>query len=135
VACDALDDMCRGPVVTPYVTYHILSSCRCDSFTCSIGGAGPEKEVTMLLRTFEKLILQAHLDRAFGDQLLIDPRQAALAAGMPSLVAESIAGLHASSLEEFAARLSERIYGCSNSVVDPSSVPASAPARRVTATR
>jgi len=65
----------------------------------------------MLHETYEKMIVAANLDSAFRAQLLADPYQAALDAGLGPLVAESLAGLRAANLADFAAGLHLRLYG------------------------
>jgi hypothetical protein len=65
----------------------------------------------VLFRTYERLIVEASLDVAFAGRLLADPRRAALDAGYDRLVAESLVGLCAESLEEFADALCRRVYG------------------------
>lgn len=56
-------------------------------------------------------MVQAVLDPAFGTRLLADPRQAALDAQCSPILAESLVGLRAGSLPEFAAALHTRIHG------------------------
>ena len=65
----------------------------------------------MLFRTFERLIVEASLDVAFASRLLANPRCAAIDAGYDSMVAESLVGLRAGSLDEFADALRRRVYG------------------------
>jgi hypothetical protein len=65
----------------------------------------------MLHRAYEQLIIQASLDASFGARLIADPRSAALEAGLSPLMAESLVGLRAKSLPEFARALHRRIYG------------------------
>ena len=65
----------------------------------------------MVQRAYERLIVQALLDPWFGAALLIDPRRAALHEGYSPLLAESLVGLRAKTLNEFAAFLHRRVYG------------------------
>jgi hypothetical protein len=65
----------------------------------------------MLHRAYERLILHANLDPAFGAQLIKDPAPAARAAGYSPLLAESLVGLRSSSVQGFAAALHQRVYG------------------------
>jgi hypothetical protein len=65
----------------------------------------------MLGETYEKMIVAAMLDSAFAARLLADPSQAAIDAGLGALVAESVAGLRADTVGDFAAALHRRLYG------------------------
>jgi hypothetical protein len=65
----------------------------------------------MLGETYEKMIVAAMLDPAFAARLLADPSQAALDAGLGALVAESVAGLRADTVGDFAAAVHRRLYG------------------------
>jgi hypothetical protein len=67
--------------------------------------------MSVLRRTYEQLIIQASLDASFGARLVADPRAAALEAGFSPLMAESLVGLRAKSLPEFATALHRRVYG------------------------
>jgi len=66
----------------------------------------------MLHRAYEQLMVQASVDPVFGALLLTDPCQAALDANCSPMLAESLVGLRAGTLAEFAAALYERVYGC-----------------------
>lgn len=65
----------------------------------------------MLQRAYERLMTHALLDPSFGAALLVDPRKAALREGYSPLLAESLVGLRAGTLNEFAATLHRRVYG------------------------
>jgi hypothetical protein len=65
----------------------------------------------MLQRAYERLMAHALLDPSFGAALLVDPRRAALHEGYSTLLAESLVGLRATTLNEFAASLRRRVYG------------------------
>ena len=65
----------------------------------------------MLQRAYERLMTHALLDPSFGAALLVDPRKAALHEGYSPLLAESLVGLRATTLNDFAASLHRRIYG------------------------
>ena len=66
----------------------------------------------MLHRAYEKLMVQASIDSGFCALLLSDPCQAAVNANCSPMLAESLVGLRATTLAEFAAALHWRIYGC-----------------------
>jgi hypothetical protein len=65
----------------------------------------------VLQRVYEQLIVEATLDPGFGRRLISDPYGAALEAGYSTLVAESLVGLRAGNLADFAAALHRRVYG------------------------
>jgi hypothetical protein len=65
----------------------------------------------VLFRTYERLIVEASLDVAFASRLLANPQCAAIDAGYDRMVAESLVGLRAGSLDEFADALRRRVYG------------------------
>ncbi len=65
----------------------------------------------MLQRVYEQLIIEATLDSGFGTRLISDPCRAALEAGYSTVVAESLVGLRAGNLADFAAALHRRVYG------------------------
>ena len=65
----------------------------------------------MLQRAYERLMAHALLDSSFGAELLVDARTAALSAGYSPLLAESLVGLRAETLGEFADALHRRVYG------------------------
>ena len=71
----------------------------------------------MLQRVYEQLIVEATLDPGFGRRLISDPYDAALEAGYSTLVAESLVGLRASNLADFAAALHRRVYGATPACV------------------
>jgi hypothetical protein len=70
-----------------------------------------ERIPTMLSRAYEQLMVQATLDSSLCALLLTDPCQAALNANCSPMLAESLVGLQAASLSDFAAALHERVYG------------------------
>lgn len=65
----------------------------------------------MLHRSYEQLLLRAALDPIFGDQLVADPCRSALEAGCSPMLAESLVGIQATTLADFASALHRRIYG------------------------
>src|SRR5579864_5599627 len=71
-----------------------------------------EGKVTMLHRAYEQLMVKASLDPALGALLLVDPCQAALNADCNPMLAESLVGLCADTLADFALALHQRVYGC-----------------------
>ena len=67
----------------------------------------------MLHRAYEQLLLRAALDPVFGDHLVADPCRSALEAGCSPMLAESLVGIRATTLADFASALHRRIYGYS----------------------
>ncbi len=65
----------------------------------------------MRFRTYERLLAEASVDGTFAGRLLANPRCAAIDAGYDKLLAESLVGIQAQTLEQFADAVSRRACG------------------------
>jgi hypothetical protein len=90
----------------------VLPAWLSDVVRCTgVSSGSTGKDATMLHQAYERMIIKASVDADFGTKLLANPRSAALDAGLSPLLAESIAGLQAASVAEFATLLHRRVYG------------------------